>query len=74
MPLYAFHDLILQTEQEDQDRGEDLDCLLQELSWIRISSLAREPHIRLSISLHANGQSVPPAAREVFRVDVLLCP
>jgi HPr Serine kinase C-terminal domain len=69
MPLYAFHDLILLTEQEDQDHGEDLDCLLQELSWIRIPSSAREPHIRLSISLHPNGQSVPPAAREVFRVD-----
>ena len=69
MPLYAFHDLILQTEQEDQDRGEDLDCLLQELSWIRIPPLTREPHLRLSISLHPNGLSVPPAAREVFRAD-----
>jgi hypothetical protein len=69
MPLYAFHDLILQTEQEGPDHGEDLDCLLRELSWIRIPSWAREPHIRLLISLDPDGQSVPPAAREVFRVD-----
>jgi hypothetical protein len=69
MPLYAFHDLILQTEQKGPDPAEDVDCLLQELSWTRIPSSVREPHIRLSISLHPNGQSVPPAAREVFRVD-----
>jgi hypothetical protein len=69
MPLYAFHDLILQTEQEGPDHAEDLDCLLQELSWIRMLSTAREPHIRLSISLHPNGQIVPPAARVLFRVD-----
>jgi hypothetical protein len=69
MPLYAFQDLILETEQEDQDRGEDLDCLLQELSWIRIAPLTRKPDIRLSISHHANGQAVPPGAREVFHAD-----
>jgi hypothetical protein len=69
MPLYAFHDLILQTEQEGPDHGEDVDCLLQELSWVRIPTVTSEPHLRLSISLYRNRLNVPPAAREVFRAD-----
>ena len=69
MSLYAFHDLILQVEQEERDSCEDLNCLLEELSWVRIPAPPREPHLRLSVSLHHNGLSVPPAAREVFRAD-----
>jgi len=69
MPLYAFHDLILQTEREEQGGGEDLARLLEGLSWVRIPPRTVEPHLCLSISLCSNGLRAPPAARELFRVD-----
>ena len=69
MSLYVFHDLILQVEQEERDSREDLNCLLEELSWVRIPAPPRKPHLRLSVSLHHNGLSIPPTAREVFRAD-----
>jgi hypothetical protein len=67
MALYAFHDVILKVERHGQESVEDLPRLLEELSWVPCG--VREPSLRLSISLHPNGLSVPPAAREVFRAD-----
>ncbi|HEX2524474.1 MAG TPA: hypothetical protein VHP35_20360 [Terriglobia bacterium] len=69
MALYAFHDVILKVERHGQESVEVLPRLLEELSWVRIQRGVREPSLRLSISLHPNGLSVPPAAREVFRAD-----
>ena len=69
MALYAFHDVILKVEHHGQRAVRIWPRLLEELSWVSIPSGVREPSLRLSISLHPNGLSVPPAAREVFRAD-----
>src|SRR5262245_53974184 len=68
MALYAFHDVILKVEQ-DGEECEDLAQLIEELSWVPIPGGVRAPTLRLSVNLHRNGLSVPPAAREVFRAD-----
>jgi hypothetical protein len=69
MALYAFHDLTLEVEQDGPNTGEGLAQLLEELSWVKTSTSARRPSLRLAVSLHDYALRVPAMAREVFRAD-----
>lgn len=69
MALYAFHDLTLEVKHEGQETGKELAQLLQELSFVRISALTRQPSLYLSVRLHDQGLRVPALAREVFRAN-----
>jgi hypothetical protein len=69
MPLYAFHDLILEVQHAGQETGLQVAQLLQELSLVRLSALSARPCLCLSVRMNDGGSRPPPLAREVFRAN-----
>jgi hypothetical protein len=66
--LYALDDLVLELQSEDPSR-EDVDQLLQELSWGRVKSSSCKPALFLSITRVYRRFSVPRNAREVLHAE-----
>jgi len=66
--LYALDDLVLELHSAER-RREDLNRLLQELSWIRVESSRDNPALYLSVSSKTHGFKIPPNCREVLRAD-----
>jgi hypothetical protein len=66
--LYALVDLVLELQSEEP-RREDLDCLLQELSWVRTQASTCKPALYLSVSRRKGGFRIPQDTREVLRAD-----
>jgi hypothetical protein len=64
--LYTLDHLVLELHSEDP-RQEDLDHLLQELSWVRIRSSVYKPTLHLSVSPNYRGFRTPRNCREVLR-------
>ena len=69
--LYALDNLVLEVHAEKQTR-EDLDHLLQELSWVRRAEHTARPALHLSVSSNNCKLSVPANCREVLRTDDFL--
>src|SRR5262249_17807930 len=69
--LYALDDLVLELNLEGLGR-EDLDCLLQELSWIRVDNSNSKPSLYLSVAPSNDEFRMPRNCREVLRADGFL--
>jgi hypothetical protein len=65
---YALGDLVLELNSEEPRRNE-VDHLLQELSWTRVWSSVREANLHIYIDSNGRGSKVPPNCREVLRTD-----
>ena len=69
--LYALDNLVLELDAEEP-RREDLDRLLQELSWVRTSEPTCKPDLYLSVSSDQREFRIPPNCRQVLRTDDFL--
>jgi len=69
--LYALDQLVLELHLEEP-RGEDLDRLLQELSWVRTLQPTYKPALYLSVSSNNREFRIPRNCREVLRTDDFL--
>jgi hypothetical protein len=69
--LYALDPLVLELHSEGP-RRENLDHLLQELSWVRMPSSIYKPTLHLSVSPNYRGFRIPRNCREVLRTDDFL--
>ena len=69
--LYALDNLVLELHSEEPTR-EDLDRLLQELSWVRVQSCIAKPALYVSVSPNNHGPAIPRNCREVLRADGFL--
>jgi hypothetical protein len=69
--LYALHNLVLDLHAQESKR-EDLDRLLQELSWVRTSQLDSKPDLYLSVSSNYRKFKIPRNCREVLRTNDFL--
>ena len=66
--LYALDNLVLELHAQEP-RREDLDRLLQELSWVRTSGATYKPDLYLSVSSNNHEFGIPQNCREVLRTD-----
>jgi hypothetical protein len=66
--LYALGDLVLELQAEEP-RREELDSLLQELSWVRSDGSVCNRTLHLSVSCRNGGLSIPQNVRQVFQAD-----
>lgn len=69
--LYALDNLVLEVNSAEPTR-EDLDGLLQELSWVRTRSSVYKPTLHLSVSPNYRGFIIPRNCREVLRANDFL--
>lgn len=69
--LYALDHLVLELHS-GEPRQEDLDQLLQELSWVRTQSSVCKPTLHLSVRPNNRGFRIPRTCREVLRTDNFL--
>lgn len=69
--LYALDQLVLKLDLEEPGR-EDLDRLLQELSWVRTSRSTYKPTLYLSVRSNSREFVIPRNCREVLRADDFL--
>jgi hypothetical protein len=69
--LYALDHLFLEVRAHNP-RREDLDRLLQELSWVRVRSSIHRPTLFLSVSCDCATFPIPEDSREVLRTDDFL--
>jgi hypothetical protein len=65
MTWYAFHELTLKVTYEGQEPREELDRLLQDLSWVRTAAMGQLPSLRLTIRPHESRLHVPPPVPDV---------
>jgi hypothetical protein len=69
--LYALEQLVLELDLEEP-RREDLDRLLEELSWVRTSQPTYKSALYLSVSSNNREFRIPRNCREVLRADDFL--
>jgi hypothetical protein len=71
MALHVFHDLTLEVQQDRPEVGGELAWLLQNLSFVPVSALAKQPCLRLIVHRQTRPPRLPVQAREVFRAEGL---
>jgi hypothetical protein len=71
MTRYAFHDLTLDVEGAEAEKGVELHRILDELSWERTDGSPARPTLSLSVRLDADSLPLPSTAREVLGGDGL---
>jgi hypothetical protein len=67
--FYCFHDLTLEVRKQRADLSHSLSRLLHSLSFIKTTSLASGPSLRLCISTNDNRVELPPNGRVCFDVE-----
>src|SRR5437867_1444728 len=69
MALYTFQELSLELTHVGQACGEDVERLLQELSWVRTAPAGQPPTLGLAVHRDTGARCVPSRARRVFRAE-----
>src|SRR6266550_1482677 len=67
--LYSLSDLVLEVDSAGPKTRENLDCLLQELSWVKTWNSKSKRRLYLRIAPNSRECKIPQNCREVLRAD-----